>query len=79
MLFSIHTLTPLPSFCSCFFETSRMLDDMEDSLDKATSNLNFVTLKTKELIKKSGGKKNFLIIVSLTLVVIFLFMLILYT
>lgn len=58
---------------------NKMLDDMENDLDKATTNLNFVTFKTRELIKKSGGKKNFLIIVSLTLVVIFLIMLILYT
>jgi len=58
---------------------NKMLDDMENGLDKATTNLNFVTFRTRELIKKSGGKKNFLIIVSLTLVVIFLIMLILYT
>jgi len=56
-----------------------MLDDMENDLDRATLNLNFVTSKTKELIKKSGGKRNFCIIVVLTLVVIFLIMLILYT
>jgi len=58
---------------------NKMLDDMENDLDRATLNLNFVTSKTKELIKKSGGKRNFCIIVVLTLVVIFLIMLILYT
>lgn len=57
---------------------NKMLDQMENDLDKATSNLDFVTIKTKDLIKKSGGKKNFLVIVSLTLVVIFLFILIIY-
>jgi len=58
---------------------NRLLDDMENDIEKATTSLGLITSKTKELIKKSGGKKYFLIIVSLTLVVIVLIMLILYT
>mmetsp|Transcript_17779 Transcript_17779/g.22100 ORF Transcript_17779/g.22100 Transcript_17779/m.22100 type:complete len:130 (-) Transcript_17779:334-723(-) len=60
-------------------QQNRMLDNMEDDLDKAADNLDFVTLRTRELIKKSGGKKNCLIIVGLTLVVILLIFLIIYT
>lgn len=56
-----------------------MLDEMEEDLDTATTNLGLVTAKTKELIQKSGGKRNFVIIVALTLVVIVLFFLIVYT
>lgn len=56
-----------------------MLDDMEDDLDTATTNLSRVTLKTKELIQKSGGKRNFILMVVLTLIVIVLLFLIIYT
>lgn len=57
----------------------RMLNEMEDDLDTATTNLSLVTTKTKELIQKSGGKRNFLIIVMLSIVVVVLFFLIVYT
>lgn len=57
----------------------KMLDDLEDDLDTATTNLGLVTLKTKELIQKSGGKRNFILMVVLTLIVILLLFLILYT
>jgi len=56
-----------------------MLDDMENELDKATTNLEIVTLKTKELIQKSGGKRNFMIILSMAFVVVILLFLIIYT
>ena len=56
-----------------------MLDDMENELDKATTNLNIVTRKTRDLIKKSGGKRNFLIILSMSCVVVILLFLIIYT
>jgi len=56
-----------------------MLNEMEDDLDTATTNLGLVTAKTKELIVKSGGKRNFIIIVALTLIVVVLFFLIIYT
>lgn len=58
---------------------NKMLDEMEEDLDKATTNLHFVTRKTQELIKKSGGKRNFLLIVGLSVVVAVLVLLILYT
>lgn len=56
-----------------------MLNEMEEDLDTATTNLSLVTAKTKELIQRSGGKRNFIIIVALTLIVIVLLFLILYT
>uniref|UniRef100_A0A6U0R1J2 t-SNARE coiled-coil homology domain-containing protein n=1 Tax=Eucampia antarctica TaxID=49252 RepID=A0A6U0R1J2_9STRA len=57
---------------------NKMLSEMEDNLDHATTRLNFVTNKTKELIQKSGGKRNCLLIVGLSLVVVILIMLIIY-
>lgn len=58
---------------------NRMLDEMENDLDKTTQRLDFVTQKTKEMIKRSGGKQNFLIIVALIVVAFILILLILYT
>ena len=52
---------------------------MENDLSDATDNLDYVTRKTKELIKKSGGKKNFCIIMGLIGVIVVLFFLIVYT
>ena len=61
------------------FRICRMLDEMETDLDKTTQRLYFVTQKTKEMIKRSGGKQNFLIIVALIVVAFILILLILYT
>ena len=61
------------------FRICRMLDEMETDLDKTTQRLDFVTQKTKEMIKRSGGKQNFLIIVALIVVAFILILLILYT
>ncbi|GMH59236.1 hypothetical protein TrLO_g15042 [Triparma laevis f. longispina] len=58
---------------------NKMLDEMGEDLDQADINLEIVTRKTKELIKKSGGCKYFSIIVVLSLVVAILFFLIVYT
>lgn len=60
-------------------QQNRMLDDMEDDLGQTNEDLDLLTRKTRELIQKSGGQKTFCIIVALTLVVIFLIFLILYT
>jgi hypothetical protein len=68
-----------PDIMLYIFSTSRMLDEMEDDLDTATNNLSLVTQKTKELIQKSGGKRNCILIVVLTVVVIILLFLIIYT
>lgn len=60
-------------------QQNQMLDEMEEDLDLASENLDFVTKKTKELIEKSGGQKTFCLIIGLILVVIILIFLILYT
>jgi len=60
-------------------QQNKMLDGMEDDLDKATQRLDFVTKKTQEMIKRSGGKQNFLIIVGLIVVAFILILLILYS
>ena len=66
-------------FLFSLFRINRMLDEMENDLDKTTQRLDFVTQKTKEMIKRSGGKQNFLIIVALIVVAFILILLILYT
>jgi ABC-type transport system involved in cytochrome c biogenesis ATPase subunit len=57
---------------------NKMLDEMDQDLDDANENLDFVTRKTKEFIVQSGGQKNCLIIATLAGVVILLFFLIVY-
>lgn len=56
-----------------------MLTEIEGDLDQATNRLAYVTKKTKDLIQKSGGKKNFCIILGLSFVVVILLFLIIYT
>lgn len=60
-------------------QQNKMLDEMENDLEQATSNLDYVTKKTKDLIKHSGGKRNFCLIVVLSLFVVLLLFLIIYT
>lgn len=60
-------------------QQNKLLDEMEDDLDKATTRLDYVTQKTRELVQRSGGKKNFLLIVGLVIVVFILLILIIYT
>jgi hypothetical protein len=58
---------------------NKMLDEMDEDLEEANENLDIVTRKTKEMIEKSGGTKNCLLIAGLAGVVIFLLFLILYS
>mmetsp|Transcript_21510 Transcript_21510/g.25621 ORF Transcript_21510/g.25621 Transcript_21510/m.25621 type:complete len:132 (-) Transcript_21510:90-485(-) len=58
---------------------NKMLNEMEDELDQATTDLNMLTRKTRELIKQAGGKKNFVIIMGMSFVVIILLLLIIYS
>lgn len=60
-------------------QQNKMLDEMEDDLEKATNDLDILSKKTKELIQKSGGKRNFMIILGMSFVVILLLFLIIYT
>mmetsp|Transcript_37325 Transcript_37325/g.42655 ORF Transcript_37325/g.42655 Transcript_37325/m.42655 type:complete len:133 (+) Transcript_37325:150-548(+) len=56
---------------------NQMLDDIEEDLDATTDNLDLVTRKTREMIQKSGGKRNCIIIVALSGIVLLLVWLIL--
>jgi hypothetical protein len=56
-----------------------MLTEMDADLGAAHDDLDFVTRKTKEFIEQSGGWKNFSLILCLSVVVIVLVLLILYS
>ena len=58
---------------------NQLLDEMDTTLDEATENLSYVTQKTKDLVKQAGGTKNCMIIAVLSLVIVVLILLILYT
>ena len=60
-------------------QQNKMLNEMDDELDQANENLDIVTRKTKEFIAASGGQKNCLLILTLSLIALILFFLILYT
>lgn len=56
-----------------------MLDEMDTDLEAAGDNLDIITRKTKEMIEKSGGKNNCMLILCLSVTALVLFLLILYT
>jgi hypothetical protein len=58
---------------------NKMLEAMETDLDEAGEELDLVTRKTKEFIQMTGGEKNCMVIVTLSLIALVLFFLILYT
>jgi t-SNARE complex subunit (syntaxin) len=60
-------------------QQNKMLDEMDVDLEEAGENMDYVTKKTQEFIQKSGGTKNFLIILCMIGVVVLLILLILYT
>ena len=60
-------------------QQNKMLDEMDQDLENAGENLDMITRKTKELIEKSGGKGNCMLILCLSVTAIILFLLILYT
>ena len=59
-------------------QQNKMLDEIDDDMDAAVENLDFVTRKTKEFIELSGGQKNCVVIVTLAAICILLLFLILY-
>jgi len=56
-----------------------LLNEMDTDLESADQNMDMVTQKTKEIIQKAGGKKNCILIATLSAVAIVLFFLVLYT
>ena len=60
-------------------QQNKMLESMETDLDTAGEELDIVTRSTKKLIAQSGGKQTFCLIVTLSIVVLILLFLIIYT
>ncbi|KAG6577886.1 syntaxin-61 [Phytophthora cinnamomi] len=58
---------------------NKMLDDLNDDTDKAKQALEAVTRQTQELIKQSGGMKNFIVIIVLVLILLLLTYLVIMT
>uniref|UniRef100_A0A7S2GGH2 t-SNARE coiled-coil homology domain-containing protein n=1 Tax=Octactis speculum TaxID=3111310 RepID=A0A7S2GGH2_9STRA len=58
---------------------NKMISDLDDDMDTAVTSLDIVTAKTKELIKKTGGFKWFLLIVFLVVLLLVLILLLLWT
>lgn len=56
-----------------------MLDDLSEDTDKAKDTLEAVTKKTQELIKQSGGLKNFIVIIVLVFILLILTYLVIMT
>mmetsp|Transcript_11416 Transcript_11416/g.34654 ORF Transcript_11416/g.34654 Transcript_11416/m.34654 type:complete len:152 (-) Transcript_11416:338-793(-) len=60
-------------------EQNRMLDDVEKDLDRASDLMDALRSKTKKLIEKSGGFSWFSLIIVLSIIMVVLFMLVIYT
>ncbi|CAM9130184.1 unnamed protein product [Discosporangium mesarthrocarpum] len=58
---------------------NKMLDDVNVDFEEAIGGMDAVTRKTKALIKKSGGMRNFLVILILVVILLVLTLLVLYT
>ena len=58
---------------------NKILNEMENDLEQGTEDLNILSKKTREFIRKSGGKGNFMIILFMSIVVVILLFLIIYT
>lgn len=58
---------------------NRMLNSLEDDVSDANDQANIITKRTQELIKKSGGTRNFCVIVVLTITLVILILAVLYT
>eukprot|EP00536_Pseudo-nitzschia_multiseries_P017751 jgi/Psemu1/314942/fgenesh1_kg.1788_\ len=60
-------------------QQNKMLESMETDLDEAGEELDIVTRSTRDLIAKSGGTSTFCLIAILTLVVLVLLFLVIYS
>jgi len=58
---------------------NRMLTKLEVDVEAAQENVDSLTKRTQELVKKAGGPKLFCVIVALTIVLIILILLDIYT
>jgi len=60
-------------------QQNAMLEAMETDLDNAGEELDIVTRSTKQLIAQSGGKSTFCLIVALSITVVILLFLVIYS
>ncbi|CAM9824966.1 unnamed protein product [Phaeothamnion confervicola] len=60
-------------------DQNRMLGEIDGDFETAIDQMDVVTRKTKELIRKSGGCRNFAIVVFLSVVLFVLIILVMYT
>ncbi len=60
-------------------EQNRMLDGLEEDVDRVQSNMDLINKATEKLIKKGGGIKTCGLIVVLSLILIVLIFLVIYT
>ena len=60
-------------------EQNNLLDELDRDTESAMDTIDLITKKTQELVKKSGGAKYFSIIVCLTVILIILTLLVIYT
>lgn len=60
-------------------QQNKMLDNVNTDLEEAIGGLDVVTKKTKDLIKKSGGLRNFMVILILVVILAVLVFLVIYT
>lgn len=58
---------------------NKMLNQMSDDIDRTEDNMLFVTKKTKDLIKLAGGNEYFCLLVGLSLFLVLLIFLVIYT
>jgi syntaxin 6 len=56
-----------------------LLNRLEGDVETAHENVNLLTKTTQAMVKKAGGSKNFCIILALTILLLFLIFLIIYT
>lgn len=60
-------------------EQNSMLEELDRDTDSAMDTIELITKKTKELVAKSGGAKYFSIILCLSVILVILTLLVLYT
>jgi len=60
-------------------EQNTMLDELDRDTESAMDTIELITKKTQELVAKSGGAKYFSIILCLSIILIILTLLVIYT
>ena len=58
---------------------NKLLENLDTDLEKANENVDRITQMTKALVKKSGGSRGFCIIIVLSVILVFLIFLCIYS